>query len=265
MSDHEIVIEGEIEMGTALEIPTGQASAVMSGPVDAMGLLVKAMEMGVTVEMMGQLMELQERAERRSAVASFIQAKTAFQMECPEIRKAKTAEIATKSGARFSYTYAPLEVITRTILPVLAKHGLTYSWGNAEYTAQGKILIVPCVLRHVAGHEEVSSFPVPVDQGGRMSDAQAMGGALTYGRRQSLIAVLGLTTADEDTDAAKREPKSVSKATREDVANIDALIDEVGANREKFLEVMRVKDLAEMPASDVPKAIALLERKRRAQ
>lgn len=262
MSTETDYIEGEIVPGTALEIPSqGSAALAPSDPFSLLALALQNPHVAQNVDVIERLVALQERATERNARAAFFEAKAAFQAECPEIRKSRKADIATKSGARFGYTYAPLEEITRTILPVLAKHGLSFTWDVAEGSA--KVLAVSCILRHIEGHEDRATFPVPVETGGRMSDAQAMGAALTYGRRQSLIAVLGLTTADEDTDAAHRaEPKTARTITREQLADLEALIDEVGADRGKFLAWLDVPDLTQLTATDLPKAIKALEKKR---
>lgn len=250
------IIEGEI----VDELP-GVAVARRDQIEDASGLVRLAIEKGVDVEVLERLVALQERGAERNARAAFFEAKAAFQEECPEIRKSKKADIVTKSGSKFGYSYAPLEEITRTIRPALARHGLSYTWDVAD---AGKVLNVVCVLRHIEGHEDRATFPVPVDTGGRMSDAQAMGAALTYGKRQSLIAVLGLTTADEDTDAQRRAtPTTTRKITREQLADLEVLIDEVGADRGRFMKHMQVEDLADLLATDVPRAIQLLEEKRR--
>jgi hypothetical protein len=248
--------------GMAVETHAGGAMPQDAGEVS--GLVRLAIERGVPTETLERLVALQERVTERNARAAFFEAKSAFQQECPEIRKSKKADIATKSGARFAYTYAPLEEITRTILPVLTRHGLSFTWDIASVDG-GKFMNVVCILRHVEGHEDRATFPVPVETGGRMSDAQAMGAALTYGKRQSLTSVLGLTTADEDTDAARREPKSRSAITDHQLADLEALIDEVGADRPRFLRFMGVRDLADLPASDYPRAIEALEAKRGAR
>src|SRR5690606_18062525 len=108
--------------------------------------------------------------------------------------------------------------------------------------------------RHVDGHEERASFPVPVDSGARMSAAQANGAALTYGRRQSLIAVLGLTTAEDDADGAE-SVGSAEAITESQAADLDALIEEVGADRQKLLAWAGVETLADLPADRYAQAV----------
>lgn len=228
------------------------------GDGEIMGLLARAVEAGASVEALERLVALKERVDAEQARRAYFEALAAAQEEMPEIPKKRTAQIATRSGGSYSYRYAALEDITRTIRPILRKHGLSYAWDVTQ--AEGA-LIVTCVLRHVDGHEERASFPVPIDSGARMSAAQANGAALTYGRRQSLIAVLGLTTADDDVDGADVGAPS-DRITRQQAADLDALIDEVGADRQKFLAWAGVERIEDLPADRYATAVRMLERKR---
>lgn len=226
---------------------------------EATSLVRMAIERGVDVAVLERLVALQERVTERNARAAYFEALAEFQEKCPQIAKSKTAKIVSKSGGQFSYTYAPLDEITRTIRPHLKAVGLSYSW---DVAAEGPVLVVTAILRHVEGHSERSSFPVPVDKGGRMSDAQATGAALTYGRRQSLVAVLGLTTTDDDIDGV--QGNAVEPITAGQVADLDSLIVETKTDKPKFLRYMGVAALADIPAADFQRALNLLEQKRRA-
>ena len=225
---------------------------------DVMDLLARAVEAGASVEALERLVALKERVDRERARRAFFEALARAQDEMPEIPKRHQASIVTKSGASFSYRYAALEDITRVVRPVLARHGLSYAW---DVTHGDGALIVTCVLRHVDGHEERASFPVPIDGSARMSAAQANGAALTYGRRQSLIAVLGLTTTDEDIDGAGDVPDS-NRITPQQAADLDALIEEVGADRRKLLQWAGVGRLEDLTHDKYQTAVRMLERRR---
>jgi hypothetical protein len=240
-----------------------QAGSVAAMEHEGVQSLVRlALEKGVDVEVLERLVALQERATDRNARMAFFEAVSTFQEQCPEIPKTKTAAIKTKSGGEFRYTFAPLEAITRTIREPLRASGLSYSWDVDA--PGGAVLNVTAVLRHIDGHVERASFPVPIDKGGRMSDAQANGAALTYGKRQSLLSVLGLTTADEDIDGAGHGAETVDYVTREQVADLDALIEEVGVDRGKFLKYAGIESLDQMRAADYEKATRRLEQRRSA-
>jgi len=239
-------------------VQRGAGAIAPAAERDVMDLLARAVEAGASVEALERLVALKERVDRERARRAFFEALAAAQEEMPEVPKARTAQIATRSGVSYSYRYAALEDITRVVRPVLARHGLSYAWDVAQGDGT---LIVTCVLRHVDGHEERASFPVPVDSGARMSAAQANGAALTYGRRQSLVAVLGLTTADEDIDGAGDVMES-NRITPQQAADLDALIDEVGADRQRFLAWAGVERIEDLPADRYATAVRMLERRR---
>jgi hypothetical protein len=232
---------------------------VVEADEDPSGLVRLAIERGVDVEVLERLVGLQERVSDRNARAEFFEALARFQNDVPAIKKTNTAAIATKGGSKYQYTFAPLEEIVRVVRPILKDHGLSFTWTTEGMTAN--VLNVVCILRHVGGHEERSAFPVPTETAAAMSGAQKLGSALTYGKRQSLTSVLGLTTADEDTDAALEEPPSGPIST-EQWAELEALVQEVGADRARFLDWLKVDDLKALPEHRLQQAIDALERKR---
>src|SRR5690606_8674966 len=119
------------------------------GDGEIMGLLARAVEAGASVEALERLVALKERVDAEQARRAYFEALAAAQEEMPEVPKSRTAQIATRSGASYSYRYAALEDITRTIRPILRKHGLSYAW---DVTQGENALVVTCVLRHVDGH-----------------------------------------------------------------------------------------------------------------
>lgn len=249
----------------ALVGENGRALAPEPVPTSAMTLMERAIDRGMDVGVLTQLMDLQERMDKTNARKAFFDAVTAFQDECPEIRKAKKASIQTSTGGSYSYTYAPLEEITRTIRPILKKHGLAYSWDVVQ--SDERVLNVVCRLRHIDGHEEQSGFPVPLDTKAKMSGAQQHGAALTYGRRQSLIAVLGLTTADEDNDAPRGRERTKT-ITKEQVRTLDDIIEANEFDKAGFLEWLGgvgsdntpiYTKLSDILATDYKRALLALE------
>jgi hypothetical protein len=77
--------------------------------------------------------------------------------------------------------------------------------------------------------------------------------------RYSLVAALGLTAVDEDTDGAGGEPDLITAAQ---AATLDDLIEANGRDKAKFLDFAGVESLADIRAADYAKAVAMLERKR---
>lgn len=247
-------------MATELMTQEDALPVASDGGEGVSSLVRLAIERGVDVEVLERLVALQERVTERNARAAFFEAVANFQEECPEIRKVKNAEITSKrTGGKFSYTFAPLEEIARTIRPVLKRHGLSYSWNVAPGDGG---LIVTCILRHVEGHSESADFPVPNDGDGRMSAAQANGAALTYGKRQSLTSVLGLTTADEDKDGARRPAPQAKEITMQQADAIDNLLTITESDREKFFEWLGVESIADMTEDHYKRGVKALTDKK---
>ena len=95
-----------------------------------------------------------------------------------------------------------------------------------------------------------------------MSGAQKHGAALTYGKRQSLTSVLGLTTTDDDTDAAMAEVGGSDTITEAQAADLGALIEEVGADKARLLAWANVSSLEAIRERDLPGIVKTLEKRR---
>jgi len=113
---------------------------------------------------------------------------------------------ATKENPFFHSHYPPLDAILEENRPLLAKNGLTViqsPGGNGEGTT------VTTMLLHISG-EFIESDPLPLTPD--KDTPQGAGSAVTYGRRYSLMGMLGIAS-DEDDDATAGEPKAPAKST----------------------------------------------------
>lgn len=255
------------EVGTLVESGGSPKGAELS----PLQLVQLSIERGVEmpVDVLERLVALDERMKERRARELFYAALGAFQQEMPPIRKMHEARIASKTGAGFKYLYAPLEDITEAIRDLLGRHGFSYTWDSK---VEGKTIVVDCILRHIDGHETRATFTGPTESSSGASDIQKVGAALTYGRRQSLIQVLGLTTADKDTDG--RDPADVDAISIQDLRALEGRIDAIqrladskkvrGLDVVRFLRMLGVDRLAALPKGDLPKAEAALARREQA-
>ncbi len=210
------------------------------------------------VEALDKLMELHERIEKRNAAKEFNDAMARFQEACPELPKSSKATIAPRGGIKFSYNFADLDSIARIIRKPLYENGLSYSWD--EETVSGN-LTSTCIVHHINGHERRSSFTCPSEwSSGSMSAQQKVAATNSFARRQSLIQVLGLTTTELDNDGGPIGEMITDKQA----ADLEAIISEVGADRDRFLKYLEVDDLGALPVTQFSAAVAALERKRQA-
>lgn len=119
----------------------------------------------------------------------------AFQQSLPRIGKSETAVIPPKDGkAGFRYTYADLADVNHTILPLLAKHGLT--WACCPTVDDGKFVLAYSLIHGATWEKLTGSWPLG------SGTPQQMGSAVTYARRYCLTAVTGVVPDADDDGAA---------------------------------------------------------------
>ena len=91
----------------------------------------------------------------------------------------------------FKSKYADLASIRDTVIPVLTKHGLALTQ-TTQYKDGG--LVLHTTLWGPDGAKIESTYPLPIDK------PWVMGSHMTYARRYTLAAIVGLS-AEEDDDA----------------------------------------------------------------
>lgn len=129
---------------------------------------------------------------------SLAAALAAFQLHLPRIGKDNTAQVKSEKGS-YSYKYADLSDVNGTVLPALARHGLSFS-AKPTLTEDGRFVLA-YVLRHESGGVDEGSWPLPTS-----GTPQQIGSAVTYYRRYALCAVTGVAPDDDDDgQAAQRE------------------------------------------------------------
>jgi hypothetical protein len=246
----------ENEMGTATKPIEAEVDDERMVRYDPSQLLSQAIDKGLGIETLERLMALQERWQANAAKAEFFEALARFQSLVPDILKKKKA---------YEAMYAPLGDIDKVIKEPMRECGLSKRW-EQQQDDSGK-LIMTCIITHSAGHSERTSIG-PVDPGTlektkAMNTIQQRGAVITYLQRYTLIGALGLTTADADIDA--RIPTNggeIVVITDAQVADLTALIQEVKADKAKFMKWAQVESLDEIRASEYKRCVTMLEAKR---
>jgi hypothetical protein len=119
-----------------------------------------------------------------------------LQGELPQIKKTKTAEVKDQQGNRvlYKYDYADLGDVVADVGPLLAKHGLAFHCGPTINPADRREMILLWALLHESGEEKAGEWPLgPVNQ-----KPQALGSAITYGRRYCFTAATNIVLEDDD-------------------------------------------------------------------
>ena len=190
------------------------------------------------------------------------------------------AEFATpRKDARYNYgRYATLSGCLESVKPALNKYGLFLSQIVEPIDARN--LRIKTIIFHDSGESlELGSIIVSIDAGGRMNSNQAAGSAITYGRRYSLCAALGISAVEDDDDgnasgqgsagehyANRNTPQAKAPSVSQE--QIDALVTEW---TEKFISCSTPEELTEVaggvqklpkPARDQLVAVYKTEKKR---
>jgi hypothetical protein len=125
----------------------------------------------------------------------------------------------------------------------------------------GSPALVTTIL-HKSGQWIRGAMPLKPSKDGE----QPFGSCYTYMRRYSFAGAVGLAQVDDDAAGApnSQPAKPVKTISKKQTADIEALIDEVGADKGKFLGYWQVEGVAAIPASSFKDVVASLEKKRAA-
>lgn len=146
----------------------------------------------------------------------------------------------------YGYKYTDIDTVISYVRPILSKNGLAFM--QTLSTVDGKSAMTTRVL-HTSGEWIEDTVVLPDVVLAKTNAAQNMGASITYMRRYSLCAVLGIS-ADEDTDAVVEvrtvEPAKKPAPKEEKPKKIEFTKDEIEMmNKWKVAEVFTNEELAE--------------------
>lgn len=149
------------------------------------------------------------------SVTRLAAALVALQKELPHIGKAQTAKVRTEKGPDYSYDYADLTDITDQLMPLLGGYGLAFmAKPTLRADEKGAVrFVLAYSLLHESGEREDGEYPLPLQ-----GTPQAIGSAITYGRRYCLCAVTGVAPGGSDDDGAAASRQQRQGADVEDVS-----------------------------------------------
>ena len=131
--------------------------------------------------------------------AAFVKAQAAM----TDITKGRTAKVPMKAGGSYSYSYADLADVLSDSRPVLTANGLAIT---QSIVTNGRDVEVWTTILHTSGQYRTDG-PLAFNGG---NDPQQAGSAITYARRYSALASLGLASEDDDGAKAATGPTSRS-------------------------------------------------------
>jgi hypothetical protein len=183
-----------------------------------------AMDPSFDVAKLEQLLAVKERWEANEARKAFVGALAEFKANPPELIKNQHVKFSNKAGGVTEYHHATLDQVSVHIGKALSEHGLSHRWDVKQ--VDGGMIRVTCVLTHCLGHSESVSMEASRDDSGSKNNIQALGSAVTYLQRYTLLAATGMAVKGQDNDGAGADDSGMSEGVLADhLAAIDAAAD----------------------------------------
>lgn len=155
------------------------------------------------------------------------------QGEFPPIHKAQTADAGS-----YTYSYVDLGTIIAATRPVLAKHGLAVIQ-RLENT--GNTPSIRTEILHQDGASLASSFPI----GQLPANPQQLGSLLTYLRRYTYQAMLGIAAEDDDAQsvasAAAADPQVAEASPFQPPTPRDDVVEDLTSAQRKTIYAIKTK------------------------
>lgn len=177
--------------------------------------------------------------------------------EMPKIEKRGQVELITKDGRELGrYSFARWEDIDEVIRPILARHGFGLMFTTAP---SDKGNLVTAELSY-GGYTKTSSIMLPPDAGPGRNSLQAVGGAISYGKRYTAGPMLNIVTHEDD-DATSLQQR---KITTDQVEILAQLLQATRTDVKNFLQLMvtGAEELKDVQARDYVRLLNALNQKK---
>ncbi len=195
------------------------------------------------VETVKGLLDIQKSLDLQESIRSFNRDFAMMRSEMPIFKREKQA---------YTTTYTPLEDIMKLAQPVLSKYGFSASFSTSQIDA--KAVSVTCDIMHRDGHSKSTSLIVPVEVVTKgMNSMQALGSAITYGKRYTISGLLNIVTADDKDNngfaesARQAKPKisdeqmeKAKKAIETNKTTLEQIIGHYDVTPQQIVELARV-------------------------
>jgi hypothetical protein len=202
-----------------------------------------ALNPDVNIEKMTKILDMQERILDKQAKTEFNQSMALAMVQIPSIERDSQGQ---------SNKFAAFENINKIVKPIIAEHGLFITF-RTEFQSDD-FLLVTAKITHKSGHSEETSMRFPFDNSGNKNDIQAVGSSISYGKRYTLGALLGIATHGEDDDGF-----STSKTIGEkEIIRLNNGLDKADIKLAVLCEYMDVERLSDIKVDKFNNAIVYL-------
>jgi hypothetical protein len=188
-----------------------KAAAMVVAPSSDGASLMRMVEVAMSrpdadIEKLAGLLAIKERWDATEAKKAYHAAMSEFKRNPPTILKDKRVSFQTNKGLT-EYDHATIGNVVRQIIAALAVHDLSHSWSTEQL--EGGQVAVTCTITHKLGHSESVTLKAGRDESGGKNSIQALGSAITYLQRYTVLAITGLAVEDGSDDDGRGGATSV--------------------------------------------------------
>ena len=201
-----------------------------------------------SVEAFQAVVGLLKEEKAAQAMADFRRDFAAFQSAMPMINKGGKGDNGKP--------HERLEDIFEGTKELRQKYGFSL---NHSIKQDANSITIIAVLGHRSGHEMTAEMRLPLDSRGSKNAVQAHGSTMTYGKRYTAMAVLGLAASDEVDDDGQSSAGGTISA--EQAKTINDAIAFTQSSEEKFKKFFKIDDVAKLPAARFNDAMGMLKDK----
>jgi len=213
-----------------------------------------ARDPSVDTDKMRALLQMKREEEDRQAEIFFNNALADAKEEMPAVAK-------DSRGDR-NIWYASLEKVSKTLDPIMKRHGLQLSFGMAD-SPNIDVYRITGELRHRAGYKRSYFADIPVSITGPkgapiMTKAQGAGSAISYGRRNIKLMIFDITIVGQDTDGGPPAPEVLDS---DELIELGELMKKAKASTPDFCDYFKIGSVPELPKARLAEATKILNRK----
>lgn len=239
--------------GKELVVSESKEIAVQKSPAE---LLLATKEMGISIEDLNKVLDLQVRYEE-------LEAKKAYVSAMVEAQKAMPVIYEGRKNTQTNSSYSAYKDIIRDAKPIYTEAGLSVSFYEEETKREDYIKFCADVY-HVNGHSKTFKTELPIDDKGPKgtkvkTTLHGTKSAFSYGRGILLCNIFNIpTSADVDDDGDGAGAKLI------DEKQLGQIVDLINVNyvdEKKFLEWAKVGKVENLFAEHFNKYVSALQAK----
>lgn len=218
---------------TALTVSTGHE-------LSAFEMMSHLIAQGADLDKIEKALKLQEKWEEAQAKKAYYTAMAAFKANPPDIYKTQSVDYTSPKG-RTAYQYADLGETCALINAGLSTHGLSAAWSLSQ--PDGKVCVT-CTITHNLGHSQSVTLCGPPDTSGGKDSLKAIGSAVSYLERYTLLSLTGIAAKAQDPEMPPEKP-----LTAKQLSELLDIADSRKVNKAAFLKQLGLATFEEIPGT----------------